>query len=132
MDGIVPYLRYEDAHAAIRFLEVAFGFRATLVVPDDSGGVSHAQLVLGDGMIMLGNVRAEKPDERSPRSLDAVPGGIYVVIDDAELDAHHARAQDAGATITDALAAQDYGGRMYSALDREGHHWSFGSYRPET
>lgn len=53
---------------------------------------------------------------------------IYVVLDD--VDAHAAQARAAGATIIMEPADQDYGGRMYAALDCEGHAWSFGSYDP--
>jgi len=51
-----------------------------------------------------------------------------VAVDD--LDAHHARAVVAGATITQAFYDTDYGSRGYAATDLEGHQWSFGTYRP--
>ncbi len=54
---IIPSLRYRNAPAAIEWLCRVFGLRKNLVVPDDSGGVVHAQLSSGDGMMMLGSVR---------------------------------------------------------------------------
>ena len=54
---IIPSLRYRNAPAAIEWLCRVFGLRKNLIVPDDSGGVAHAQLSFGDGMIMLGSVR---------------------------------------------------------------------------
>jgi uncharacterized glyoxalase superfamily protein PhnB len=65
----------------------------------------------------------------SPRDLPAVNQSVYIALDD--VDAHHDRAVAAGAEITHALADKPYGGRGYSALDLEGHHWSFGGYRPD-
>jgi uncharacterized glyoxalase superfamily protein PhnB len=53
---------------------------------------------------------------------------IYVVIDDP--DAHHERAQAAGAEIVRGLTDEDYGSREYSARDLEGNLWSFGTYDP--
>ena len=54
--SIIPGLRYADAPAAIEWLCEAFGFEATLVVPgEEEGAIAHAQLVLGNGMIMLGS-----------------------------------------------------------------------------
>lgn len=53
---------------------------------------------------------------------------VYVVVDDA--DAHHARAAAAGAEVILPLKDEDYGGRGYSARDREGHVWTFGTYDP--
>ncbi len=54
---IIPCLRYRDAAAAIEWLCEAFGFRKQAVYNDKEGGVAHAQLVFGNGMIMLGSVR---------------------------------------------------------------------------
>ena len=54
---IIPTLRYADAPAAVEWLCRAFGFERRLVVPDDDGGIAHAQLVFGRGMIMLGSAR---------------------------------------------------------------------------
>ncbi|NIJ17685.1 putative glyoxalase superfamily protein PhnB [Sphingobium vermicomposti] len=53
---VIPGLRYADAPAAIAFLCSAFGFevRASYEDQDDPTIVHHAELVLGDGMIMLG------------------------------------------------------------------------------
>ncbi len=53
---------------------------------------------------------------------------IYIIVDDA--DAHHARAKAAGAEIVMEVADQDYGGRLYSCRDPEGHLWNFGTYDP--
>ena len=123
---ICPILQYRDAHAAIDWLERAFGFERVHVYDGPDGTVAHAELRHGDGMVMLGS--APQADE----------GGYgdhtgqcwaYVAVDDA--DAHHDRAQAAGAEIVRELQDQDYGSRDYSARDPEGNLWSFGTYRPE-
>ena len=62
------------------------------------------------------------------RDIEIASQTIYVYV--ADLDAHHARAVAAGATITQPLSDTDYGSREYAATDREGHQWSFGTYRP--
>jgi uncharacterized glyoxalase superfamily protein PhnB len=127
---IVPALRYRDAASAIDWLCRAFGFERKMVVPVEGGGIAHAELTLGNGMIMLGDAETEygalvKP----PAPPDYVnTGGIYVVVDDA--DAHHARAKEAGATILRDIETRDYGGRDYTARDLEGHVWTFGTYDP--
>src|SRR3984893_15540817 len=53
---IIPGMRYRNAPAAIEWLCKAFGFEKHVVVPDQDGGIAHAQLSFGDGMIMLGSV----------------------------------------------------------------------------
>ena len=129
---IIPVLRYHDARRAIAFLREAFGFEEHLVVPGErEGEVAHAQLRLGDAMIMTGTWRDDDFGrmQKTPRDVGGVvTQSVYVVIDD--VDAHHARALAAGATIMAPPADQDYGGRLYVCRDLEGHLWSFGSYDP--
>jgi uncharacterized glyoxalase superfamily protein PhnB len=107
-----------------------FGFRKHLVVPGENGTIAHAQLVLGNGMIMLGS---DSDDEYgkvvSPPGKNGVnTQSCYIFIE--EIDAHYAHAVAAGAEIIMEIADQDYGGRLYSAKDPEGHLWNFGSYDP--
>lgn len=53
---VIPCLRYRDAPAAIEWLCSTFGFEKHLVVPNDDGTITHAQLAFGHGMVMLGSV----------------------------------------------------------------------------
>ena len=132
--AIIPCLRYADAPAAIRFLCDAFGFAAHADYrnPQDGNIVEHAQLVLGGNMIMLSSVRDSDYSRKAGLTSVAAAGGntqtVYVVIDD--VDGHADRASAAGADIFLEPEDQDYGGRVYSARDTEGHVWSFGSYDP--
>lgn len=129
--SVIPCFRYRDAPAAIEWLCRVFGFEKHLVVPDETGGIAHAQLCLGGGMFMLSSV-ADTPFGRHMKQPDEV-GGIetqsaYLVVADA--DAVHARARAAGATIVIAIKDEDYGGRGFICLDLERHLWSVGSYDP--
>ncbi|MGH0034679.1 MAG: VOC family protein [Myxococcota bacterium] len=122
---VIPYLAYEDAPAAIEFLCRAFGFeeRTRLAMPD--GRIGHAELGLGDNALMLASVY-EEMGLQSPRHLPAVCGQLLCYVDD--VDAHHARAKAAGATIAMEPEDQFYGDRLYRALDPEGHHWMFATH----
>jgi len=128
---IVPCLRYRDAPAAIEWLCRAFGFRKHAVYADGDT-VHHAQLVFGNGMVMLGSAdntsewgrQIAQPDEVGLRETQSP----CVIVADA--DAHYAQARAAGATIVQDIADQDYGGRGYSCRDPEGHLWWFGDYDP--
>ena len=128
---IIPCLRYRDAPAAIDWLCRAFGFERHAVYAEGDT-VHHAQLVFGNGMVMLGS--ADTASEWGRRI--AQPGDIggletqspCVVV--ADVDAHYARAVAAGAEVVQDIADQDYGGRGYSCRDLEGHLWWFGSYDP--
>lgn len=127
----IPCLRYRDAPAAIAWLCRTFGFVEHLVVAEQDGSIAHAQLSLGGGMVMLGSVR-DNEYGRQLQQPDEVGGlgsqGIYLVV--ADVDAVHARALAAGATIVLPLKDEDYGGRGFSCRDPEGHLWSVGSYDP--
>ena len=129
--NVIPAMRYHDATAAISWLCEAFGFEPQLVVPGENGTIAHAQLVFGNGMIMLGSAvdnefgRLVKP----PRDLGGVATqSPYIIVEDA--DEHYARAVAAGAEIVVDLKDEDYGGRSYSCRDPEGHVWNFGTYDP--
>ena len=128
---IIPCLRYRNALGMIDWLCDAFGFQKHAVYAEGDT-VHHAQLVYGNGMVMLGS--ADTASEWGRRI--AQPGDIggletqspCVVV--ADVDAHYARAVAAGAELVQDIADQDYGGRGYSCRDPEGHLWWFGSYDP--
>lgn len=128
---LIPCLRYHDAHAAIAWLQRAFGFEVNAVYAEGDI-VYHAQLVYGRGMVMLGSVdnhsawtpHAVHPDETGGRQTQSTS----VVVADA--DAHYARAVAAGAEVVIDIADQAYGGRGYACRDPEGYLWWFGSYDP--
>lgn len=129
---VIPTMRYRNAAAAVDWLCDAFGFEQHLVVPGEAEGtIAHAQLSFGNGMIMLGPVTDNEfgrnmvqPDELDGRGTQSP----YIVVDDP--DDHYARAKAAGAEIVLELADQDYGGKLYSCRDPEGHLWNFGNYDP--
>jgi len=128
---VIPTMRYNDAPAAIEWLRKAFGFEEHLVVPGENGTIAHAQLVLGNGMIMLGSAREDEFGklQKPPNAL----GGIgtqspYIIVEDA--DKLYARAIAAGAEIVRDIQDEDYGGRGFSCRDPEGHLWNFGTYDP--
>ncbi len=120
---MIPSLAYRDAAAAVDWLCDAFGFERHAVYEGPDGGIAHAELRHGSGMIMLGPAAKEGVWQVEPGA-----GAIYVVVDDA--DAHCERAREAGARILQEPADQDYGSREYVARDLEGNLWSFGTYVP--
>ena len=131
--SVIPCLRYRDAPAAIEWLCSVFAFESQLVVPNDDGSIAHAQLRLGNGMIMLGSVsNAESDYGRLIKQPDEIGGAEtqspYLVVEDA--DAVYQRARAAGAKIEIEIKDEDYGGRGFSCRDLEGHLWNVGTYDP--
>jgi uncharacterized glyoxalase superfamily protein PhnB len=114
-----------SSRTTIEFWIAAFGLELLAIYPEDAlDVVDHAELRLGDGRVMAGTPREEGQQQ--------VIGGtsMYWVLDDeSEVDAIHARAVAAGAVSVRAPYDADYGGRHCSLRDPDGHYWSFGSYR---
>ena len=134
---IVPFLGYEDAAAAIEWLERAFGFSETRDQRhEEDGTVTHAELELEGATIYLSTptgyasprtLRSESEAARRSYDNSWVIDGLFVQVDD--VDAHHARAFAAGATILREPEEPGIGFRIYTAEDPEGHRWMFGQAR---
>ncbi len=125
-----PVVFYRDPMAALKWLEQAFGFEISLLVTDDNGRVGHAEMRFGDGHIGVGEEWGAEgligpAKMRSPASLDYAGTQFIRVSLDAGIDDHCARAEAAGARITQRPEDQFYGARVYRALDPEGHVWCF-------
>jgi uncharacterized glyoxalase superfamily protein PhnB len=132
---LVPFLGYEDAAAAIDWLCTAFGavenaeFRQT----SEDGTIGHAELDLEGSTIFLSTPagytgsrthRESCEIERRMHDNPWVIDGLFVEVED--VDAHHARAVEAGATVVRAPEEPGIGYRIYTAEDLEGHRWMFG------
>ena len=124
----IAFLSYDDASAAVDWLEQAFGFERSSV-HESNGKIAHAELRFGDSMVMLGAAFENDWGMRTPRELGGVNQGVYVIVDDIE--AQYERARGSGAEILRKLADTDYGSREFMARDPEGNIWSFGTYKPE-
>ncbi|MEK6398676.1 MAG: VOC family protein [Terriglobus sp.] len=131
---VVPCLRYRDCNRAIEFLKAAFGFMEHAVYRGEDGVVHHAELLLGNGMVMLGStgLRPEtdswyaQPDETGNR----LTSSQYLILNDVA--AAYATAQTAGATVLMPLETKDYGGSGFTVRDPEDQIWSVGDYDPMT
>jgi len=123
MAQIVPYLYYEDAGAAIDFMQDAFGFTIDFAFrhPDDDT-VLTAKVRTGSGVILVGP-GMDGFGTRAVPDPDLVSTMIYVFVDD--VDAHYARVKAAGATIRAEPHVHFGGNKQYTASDPGGHRWTF-------
>jgi uncharacterized glyoxalase superfamily protein PhnB len=123
--------RYRNAPAAIEWLSKVFGFQRHAVYEGENGTIGHAELTLGNGMIMLGSGKDDEHGRgfKSPNELGGIETrSLYIVVPDA--DAAHARAVAAGAEIVRPLQDTPYGSREFAVRDPEGYTWSAGTYDP--
>jgi uncharacterized glyoxalase superfamily protein PhnB len=118
---LLPYLFYEDPAAAVDWLAAAFGFSERFRLALPNGSIAHAELQLGHGVVMIGNVGPRNRDRPT-----AVRSSVYVFVED--VDAHYERARAAGAVIVEEPADQPFGDRIYLAKDLEGHEWYFAQH----
>lgn len=118
--SVTPALVVRDAAAAIDFYQRAFGAieLSRMAAPD--GSIAHAELRIGDSIIMLGEEN-EQWGTRSPLSLKGVHGSLHIYVDDA--DAAFDRAIRAGATVRYPLENAFWGDRYGKVTDPFGHEW---------
>ena len=116
---VVPVLVYEDVGKAIEWLCATFGFRERLRAAGPGGSVTHAQLDIAEGAVMLGRQGAEF---RPPRANEV---NQYVIVHVDEVDKHFEHARQCGARILQSPADMPFGERVYSVEDIGGHRWTF-------
>ncbi|MEO7027751.1 MAG: VOC family protein [Caulobacteraceae bacterium] len=119
---LTPALVYRDPRAALAWLEKAFGFELAMLLETPDGAVAHSEMRCGDSLVMVGSEWSA--DHRSPASLDGKNTQALHIHIDADIDAHCARAEAAGADIFARPENQFYGDRTYRCRDPEGHIWT--------
>jgi uncharacterized glyoxalase superfamily protein PhnB len=130
---VIPMLAYENGPAAMDWLVTAFGFREKARWLDDSGRLSHGELqVPGGGLIMLAtpSPHYEAPKRHREHCAAAarwsevpwVIDGVLIHVED--IDIHFACAKKAGARMLSEIE-EGFPGRRYRAEDCEGHRWMF-------
>ncbi len=112
---VIPVLIYPDVREAVAWLSAAFGFAERVRIGEDH----RSQLSVGDGAVIIGDVRH---DRRPPRSGE-VTHSVMVRVPNAR--AHCERAREHGARILMEPTDFEYGERQYSAEDLAGHQWTF-------
>jgi PhnB protein len=120
-----PYLIVNGAAEAIEFYERVFGATELLRMTDPQGRIGHAEIRIGDSVIMLAD---EHPDMgyRGPRSMGGSSVSILLYVDD--VDTIFDRAVSAGATVQRPLANQFYGDRSGKLEDPFGHVWAIATH----
>ncbi len=125
---VTPYLIVKGAAAALEFYKKAFGATQTVRMDAPGGKVGHAEIRIGDSVIMMADESVEM-DARSPQSLGGSPVSILLYVED--VDARVKQAVSAGATIRGAVEDKFYGDRMGSVVDPFGHVWHIGTHKED-
>ena len=118
--SITPYITVKNAVEAIEFYKKAFGAIELLRMPDASGRISHAEIRIGDSVIMMSDEHPEM-GVYSPQHYGGAPVGVLLYVENC--DAVFAQAVAAGATVQRPLADQFYGDRSGGVVDPFGFRW---------
>ncbi len=122
---LTPFLTVRDAARAIEFYKQAFGAKERGVMKGPDGKVMHAELMIGDSIIMMSD---EFPEfgSVSPQSIGGSAMGLHIYLDN--VDAAFDRAVKAGAQVEMPVAEQFWGDRYGKLKDPFGHKWSIATH----
>ena len=109
---VTPYLTVDDASILIDFLKSAFNAQVKYEMKDEKGNIRHAEVSVGDSILMIGQAR----DEWKPR-----PMTFYLYVPD--VDALYESALAAGAKSLQEVTTQFYGDRSGGVEDTQGNYW---------
>jgi PhnB protein len=121
--SVQPYLMFVNCTEAMAFYAKVFGATEKLVMKSPDGRIQHAEMVIGDSVLMMAE---ENPEIQAfaPSHYGGSPISLMVYVNDC--DATCAKAVEAGATSLREPADQPYGDRMGGILDPFGYKWWIG------
>ena len=122
---VTPYLIVDGASAAIDFYTSILGATERMRMGAPDGKVGHAELELGNSVIMLADESPEM-DARSPGTVGGTPVSLHVYVED--VDNVFERAVDAGARALRPVENRFYGDRTGSFEDPFGHRWDVATH----
>lgn len=120
-----PYLIVKGAADAIDFYKRAFGATEQFRMADTSGGIAHAEIKIGNSVIMLSDEHP-RMGHRGPRSLGGSPVGIMLYVEN--VDDVFGRAIKAGGKEQRPVTNQFYGDRTGTLEDPFGHVWTISTH----
>jgi PhnB protein len=123
--SLTPYLVVNDASRAIDFYKQAFGAKETVRMGGPGGKIGHAELKIGDSMLMLSD---EMPGSgsRSPQSLGGSPVSVFMYVEN--VDSVFDQAVKAGAKADKPPEDMFWGDRFGHLTDPFGHLWAIATH----
>jgi PhnB protein len=113
---VVPSAVVPNAAKVITFLERAFGGRVTDRYDGPGGATVHAEVLVGDSVVMLGDAMPDHP---------AAPATLSIYVDDGPaVEATYARALAVGAEMITAPTTQPWGYHSACVKDPGGNRWT--------
>ena len=123
--SVTPYLIVNGAAGAIDFYRRALNATERMRLPMPGGKVGHAELEIGDSVVMLADEFPEM-GARGPLSIGGTPVGLCVYVEN--VDQVFQQAVAAGAKVERPLQDQFYGDRSGTVVDPFGHKWTLATH----
>jgi PhnB protein len=122
---VTPYLAVDGANRAIEWYGTVLGTRERMRMGAPDGKIGHAELEIGDSLLMLADEFPEM-GMRGPKAVGGSPVTISLYVDD--VDGVFERAVQGGAKPLRQVENQFYGDRVGSFEDPFGHRWSVATH----
>jgi uncharacterized glyoxalase superfamily protein PhnB len=113
---VTPYLVVPDADGGLAFLKAAFGATETFCQRSSDNRVAHAEVTIGDSLIMMGQAGDQ---------FKALNAALYLWVEN--VDEVYAKALAAGASSLSAPEDKPYGHRNAGVIDGNAITWWIGS-----
>jgi PhnB protein len=126
--SVTPYLIINGAAKAIEFYKKVFGATEKFRMPMADGRLGHAEIVIGDSVIMLAD---EHPEHgyMGPHARGGTPVGMMLYVDD--VDAVAPRFVASGGKVLQPVKDQFYGDRSGTFEDPFGHQWTISTHKED-
>jgi PhnB protein len=122
---LTTVLGVDNAREAIEFYKRAFGAKERGVMPGPNDTIAHAELEIGDSLVMLSDPFPES-SLKSPKVLGGTTTALFAYVED--VDEFVQQAVDAGATVTMPVENQFWGDRYGKVADPFGHEWQIATH----
>jgi PhnB protein len=122
---VTPYIAVDDAAKAIEFYKRAFGAKERVKMEGPPGKISHAELEIGDSVIMLSDPFPQSP-LKTPKEIGGTTASMLLYVED--VDEAVQQAVDAGAKITMEIENQFWGDRFGRVEDPFGQNWQIATH----
>lgn len=125
---VSPYLIVDGAARALAFYTKAFGATELFRLTAPDGRVGHAEIRIGDSVVMLADVHAEV-GAHDPRHFKGSPVSLHIYVEDVDAVAKQAIA--AGAAVKRPVQDMFYGDRSATFEDPFGHMWHVATHKED-
>ena len=126
--SVTPYLIIDGSSRALDYYKRVFGATERMRMPGPEGKIGHAEISIGDSMIMLADEHPEM-GARAPRTVGGSAVSIMLYVNDVDATVKTAVAE--GAKLLQPVEDKFYGDRMGTIEDPFGHHWHVGTHRED-